>query len=342
MIAIFEDNSFEKFYPFTLNHATFEIRMGARILLDKIMEDNGCSVDDKIILIVRDGIKDVVAERYPNMIVNPEDLPSSCNAEIHIDEYLEGNFNNLFSFAGIVDTLLPTKFFTEGECDESCIMVNKKDIHISASARISAGVILDASEGAIIIDEDALIDIGALIKGPTYIGKNSIINLGAKLNGEVCIGPYCKIGGEVEHTTFHGYSNKQHDGYLGHSYIGEWVNLGANTNNSDLKNNYSSVRIKIGNVQVDTNEMFIGCIIGDYTKTGISTMINTGTYIGLGCNIFGAGFQDKYIQNFSWGKDEKTDLNKFIETLKVVKKRRNQKTTNAELELIKNIYSNKI
>ena len=101
-----------------------------------------------------------------------------------------------------------------------------------------------------------MIEIGSLIKGPAYIGKNSIINPGAKLKN-VTIGPYCKIGGEVEHTTFHGYSNKQHDGYLGHSYVGEWVNLGANTNNSDLKNNYSNISIDTGRKQLDAG-MFAG------------------------------------------------------------------------------------
>jgi UDP-N-acetylglucosamine diphosphorylase/glucosamine-1-phosphate N-acetyltransferase len=222
-------------------------------------------------------------------------------------------------------------------------MINRDNIHIKSSSRISAGVILDATSGPIIIDEGAFIDIGALIKGPAYIGIESIINPGAKLRGHVSIGPSCKIGGEIEHTTFHGYSNKQHDGYLGHSYVGEWVNLGANTNNSDLKNNYSDIRVDMGNRQVDTGETFVGCFIGDYTKTGISTMINTGTYIGLGCNVFGSSFQDKHIPNFSWGTDgKKTDLDKFIQTLKIVKERRDQEVTPGELELLNNIYKNKI
>ena len=221
-------------------------------------------------------------------------------------------------------------------------MVNKKDIHISASARISAGVILDASEGAIIIDEDALIDIGALIKGPTYIGKNSTINLGAKLNGEVCIGPYCKIGGEVEHTTFHGYSNKQHDGFLGHSYIGEWVNLGANTNNSDLKNNYGLIQLIKDDQKIETGMQFLGTMMGDYSRTGISTMLNTGTIIGLGANIFGAGFQDKYIPSFRWGKNDTTELEKLFNTVENMKQRRGKSLSSDEKIFLTELFEKQI
>ena len=171
------------------------------------------------------------------------------------------------------------------------------------------------------------------------IGKNSIINPGAKLRGDVSIGPHCKIGGEVECSTFHGYSNKQHDGYIGHSYIGEWVNLGANTNSSDLKNNYSNIRFKIGDEQIDTGKMFLGSMIGDYTKTGISTMLNTGTYIGLGANVFGGGFQDKFIPSFSWGKNDKMELEKFLSTLEIVKDRRGLKVSNNEINLITHLYN---
>ena len=340
MIAIFEDNTFEQFYPFTLNHATFELRCHGLTMLDWIKFDNNM---DDVILIVRDSIKNIVAERYPDAVINPEDIPDNYR-KIHLSEnkYFKKD-DNLFSFSGVDFPVSYINSFKKGNPDkhQSCIMVNEDYIFISDSARISAGVILDASNGPIIIESNALIDIGALIKGPAYIGVNSIINPGAKLDC-VDIGPDCKIGGEVEHTTFHGYSNKQHDGYLGNSYVGEWVNLGANTNNSDLKNNYSNIKVNLGNKIIDVG-MFAGCLIGDYTKTGISTMINTGTYIGIGCNLFNSGFQDKYIPNFSWGKDgEKTDFNKFIRTLEIVKKRRNKKIDSTELEFLKKIYENKI
>ena len=336
MITIFEDNTFEDFYPFTLNHATFEIKEGQNTLLQSLTNN---AVESSMVLIVRDSIENLVRERYPDALVNPTSIPNESEKI-----YLSKNFNknNLFDFAGLPKEWDGVASFERQPLlDGDFITINQNEIHISELARVSKGAILDASQGPIVIDDNALIDIGALIKGPVYIGKSSIINPGAKLKN-VNIGAYCKIGGEVEHTTFHGFSNKQHDGYLGHSYIGEWVNLGANTNNSDLKNNYSDIRFNMGNKEVSIG-MFGGCLIGDYTKTGISTMINTGTYIGLGCNVFGAGFQKKYISNFSWGMDDqKVDFDKFLQTLKIVKSRRDRVVTSAELEFIENAYKNKI
>mgnify|MGYP003300546347 CR=1 FL=1 len=166
---------------------------------------------------------------------------------------------------------------------------------------------------------------GAIIKGPVFIDKNSIVKSGTKLNGNIIIGPKCKVGGEISSTIFHGFSNKVHDGFIGNCYIGEWVNLGANTNNSNLKNNYSKVKFVFSDKVIETNKLFLGAMIGDYTRTGISTMINTGSYFGLGTNIFGSGFQNKYISSFAWGKDEVVDFNKFISTIKIIKDRRKEK-----------------
>ena len=359
--TIFEHKP-ENFYPFSLNHAVFELRSGAFSHLDRIQSSIGDK--DKLILIVRDSIKDIVSERYPDLIVNPDIIPPSkiihsnsddacpndpeeIKEEISLADFRSKDWPNiqeyyLWNYAG--DSIFDydkQKFDMniKGELHSSCIVINKPDIHISSSARVSAGAILDATDGPIIIDDHAFIDIGALIKGNTYIGKNSVINPGAKLRGEVSIGPHCKIGGEVECSTFHGYSNKQHDGYIGHSYIGEWVNLGANTNNSDLKNNYSNVKFKIGDNNIDTGEMFVGCMVGDYVKTGISTMLNTGTYMGLGANVFGGEFQDKFIPSFSWGRDDTTDVDKFLSTLKIVKERRGQLISKSESSLIRDLHS---
>ena len=267
MIYTIFENKPENLFPLTINHAAFEVRWVAFSMLDRIC--NSINKNDSIILVVRDELKEIISERYSDFSVNPDNIPPSILLPAHFSTIKNGlnngkhlsndmslkdfnlfkdklNFEDLYLWDFIFDTkdiLLTndTKFFDMkigGDFHESCIFLNQNNIHISHSAKISAGVILDASEGPIIIDENAFIDIGVMIKGNTYIGKNSKINPGAKLNGEISIGPYCKIGGEVEATIFHGYSNKQHDGYIGHSYIGEWVNLGANTNNSDLKNNY--------------------------------------------------------------------------------------------------------
>jgi len=228
-----------------------------------------------------------------------------------------------------------------GKIHQSVIFDEVDNIFVHDTAKIFAGVILDATQGPIIIDENVNIDIGALIQGPVYIGINSIINSGAKLRGNIAIGPTCKVGGEVEDVIIHGFSNKQHDGFLGHSYIGEWVNLGANTNNSDLKNNYSTIRVNITKeLQINTMKQFLGVLIGDYTKSGISTMFNSGTVVGLGANVFGSDFQPKFIESFSWGGgEERTDFDKFIETCQRVKSRRNRELSNAEQKLLKKIYS---
>ena len=369
MIYTIFENKPENLFPLTINHAAFEVRWGAFSMLDRIC--NSINKDDSIILVVRDELKEIISERYSDFSVNPDYIPPSILLPAHFSTIKNGLNNgkrlsndmslkdfNLFKdklhfedlylwdfIFDIKDILLrnDTKFFDMkigGDFHESCIFLNQKNIHISDSAKISAGVILDASEGPIIIDENAFIDIGVMIKGNTYIGKNSKINPGAKLNGEVSIGPYCKIGGEVEATIFHGYSNKQHDGYIGHSYIGEWVNLGANTNNSDLKNNYGKIKFDLGFKKIDTNEMFIGSMIGDFSKIAISTMLNTGTYIGMGANVFGSGFQNKLIQSFSWGKKEVTDFKKFLSTLEVVKSRRDENISEKEKNLLRTLYNN--
>ena len=226
-----------------------------------------------------------------------------------------------------------------GKIHPSVVLENADNIYMAKSSEIRPGVVLDASTGPIIISDRVLVDIGSLIQGPVYIGPDCTINPGAKLRKNVTLGPMCKIGGELESVIFQGYGNKQHDGFLGHSYVGEWVNLGANTNNSDLKNNYGLIHVEIGKDKIETDRQFLGTIISDYVRTGISTMLNTGTIIGLGANVFGGGFQPKNIPPFQWGIDDKTELDKFIQTLEIIKKRRNKSLSQSEKVLISKLYS---
>ena len=233
------------------------------------------------------------------------------------------------------------KYFIEynrGKIHPSVAIENGDNIFLGNGSEVCAGSVLDARSGPIIIAGNSYIDIGALIQGPVYIGPDCRINPGAKVRKNVTLGPMCKIGGEIEDVIFQGYDNKQHDGFLGHSYLGEWVNLGANTNNSDLKNNYGSIRIQIEEDEIDTGLQFLGSIINDYVRTGISTMLNTGTVIGLGANVFGAGFQAKYIPPFQWGTDNKTELDKFFKTIETIKNRRGKSLSEPEKILISKIY----
>ena len=230
--------------------------------------------------------------------------------------------------------------YNRGTIHPSVAMENTDNIYLSEGVEVRAGAVLDAQAGPIIIAKNTCINIGALIQGPIYIGPGCTINPGAKLRGNISLGPMCKIGGEMEDVILQGYGNKQHDGYLGHSYLGEWVNLGANTNNSDLKNNYGMIRINIDNEQIETGKQFLGVLMGDYVRTGISTMLNTGTVIGLGANVFDAGFQKKFIPSFQWGNEERTDLVKFLLTAETMQKRRGKTMSQNEKNFLKTLYEN--
>ena len=190
----------------------------------------------------------------------------------------------------------------EGTIEEPrTIRGSEKDIYVAAGALVHPMVVLDAAEGPIYIDKGAEIHPFTRIEGPCYIGERSIL-LGAKCREGNSIGPVCRIGGEVEEAIIHGYSNKYHDGFLGHAYVGEWVNLGALTTNSDLKNDYSNVSVTLdGKRPIDTGSTKVGSLIGDHTKTSIGTLLNTGAYVGSMALIAATGKPlPKFIPSFAW------------------------------------------
>jgi len=172
-------------------------------------------------------------------------------------------------------------------------------LRVSATAHIEPGVVIDVRHGPVWIDEHVTVRAFTRLAGPAWICPHAIV-LGGSIDA-VSIGPVCRVRGEVEETVMLGYSNKAHDGFLGHAYVGRWVNLGALTTNSDLKNNYGSVRLWTPGGDVDTGVMKLGCLLGDHTKTGIGVMLNTGTIIGAGSNLFGAVQPPKHVLPFSWG-----------------------------------------
>ncbi len=192
----------------------------------------------------------------------------------------------------------------EGKVYDGVSMLEGSNIYVAEGASVKPGAVLDAEGGPIFIDEGARVFPNAVIEGPAYIGRKSQIKVGAKIYEGTTIGEVSKVGGEVEESIIHSYSNKQHDGFLGHAYVGMWVNLGADTNNSDLKNNYGNVKVYVDGEEVDTGSMFVGLTIADHSKSGINTMFNTGTVVGVCCNVFGGGFPPKYIPSFSWGGAE--------------------------------------
>jgi UDP-N-acetylglucosamine diphosphorylase/glucosamine-1-phosphate N-acetyltransferase len=176
-----------------------------------------------------------------------------------------------------------------------------ENVLVSDTAQIDAQVCLDARDGPILIGENVHIQSHTRIEGPAAICNGAKI-YGGKIRAGTSIGPHCRVGGEIEQSIFQAYSNKYHEGFIGHAYIGEWVNLGALTTNSDLKNNYGPVRVQFPDRVVDTHLTKVGCFLGDHVKTGIGTLLNTGTVVGFGSNVFGGGMPlAKHIPSFMWG-----------------------------------------
>jgi UDP-N-acetylglucosamine diphosphorylase/glucosamine-1-phosphate N-acetyltransferase len=197
--------------------------------------------------------------------------------------------------------------------------------------------------GPVYIGKYAEVMEGCMIRGPFALCEHAILKMGAKVYGATTIGPECRVGGEVSNSVLFSYSNKGHDGFLGNSVIAEWCNLGADTNNSNLKNNYGMVDIYnyAQKKYIDTNLQFCGLIMGDHSKAGINTMFNTGTVTGVNANIFGAGFPPKYIPSFSWGGFENSAVFKFdkaVELAKEVMKRRNKDFNTTEENILKAVF----
>ncbi len=218
-----------------------------------------------------------------------------------------------------------------------------ENIFVEEGASIKS-VILNAEQGPIYIGKNATIQEGSIVIGPVSIDEGSVVVWGSKIRPNTTLGPYSKAGGEVGSSVIFGYSNKAHDGFLGASVIGEWCNLGANCNNSNLKNDYSEV--KLYNYATDklekTGELFCGLFMGDYTKAGISTMFNTGTVVGVCSNVFGAGFQDKHIPSFMWGgaDTEYVDyrFDKALEVIRATMARRDKQLTDKDIAILKHLH----
>ncbi|MEW5800081.1 MAG: GlmU family protein [Bacteroidota bacterium] len=221
-------------------------------------------------------------------------------------------------------------------------LLNEKNIFIDSGTVIKPGVVIDAEEGPVYIGKNVTIMPFSNIVGPAYIGDHSIVKAGAKIYHDTSIGPVCKVGGEIEASILHSYSNKQHDGFLGHSYLGAWVNCGAGTVTSDLKNNYGSVKVYVNGEPIDSGMQFVGVTIGDHSKTAINSTFNTGTVIGVSSNIFGTGFPPKYVPSFSWGAAGETfttyNADKAINVARKVMIRRNIVLTDSEEILFRTIF----
>ncbi|ARV05193.1 glucose-1-phosphate thymidylyltransferase [Polaribacter sp. SA4-10] len=275
--------------------------------------------------------------------------------EVNFDEYTQIEFEeeliqikNTWDIFSLNDKAIQEdfNFLTEGRTSqpipEGTRCINKENIFIEEGAEVVFAN-LNASTGPIYIGKDALVMENSSVRGPFAMCENSVLKMGAKVYGATTLGPHCKVGGEVSNSVLFAFSNKGHDGYLGNSVIGEWCNLGADTNISNLKNNYAEVKLwdyETGRF-AKTGLQFCGLMMGDHSKCGINTMFNTGTVIGVSANIFGSGFPRNFVPSYSWGgasgfTEYKTD--KVFEVATVVMKRRSIIFDEKEQKILEHIF----
>lgn len=271
-------------------------------------------------------------------ISNIKKIPSQISLYRHLTDIVHDN-------ARLITHDFQTIFYDADnffEIETGVSVLNPYNVWLAEGVSLAPNVVLDASGGPIVIDSEAKVMANSVIQGPAYIGKKSIIKIGAKIYAGTSIGPVCKIGGEIENSIFQAYSNKQHDGFLGHAYLGEWINLGADTNNSDLKNTYKNVETYdyLSQEEIDSGSQFMGCVLGDHVKTGINTSLNTGLVVGLGSSIYGSQLFRGFVPDFSWGEAEsltKYRFPAFCNTVAIVKQRRGLSLSETEKELLRHI-----
>tara|TARA_B100001250_G_scaffold113973_1_gene96405 strand:- start:8463 stop:9596 length:1134 start_codon:yes stop_codon:yes gene_type:complete len=373
-IILFEDEKALNLEPLTINRPVFDLRYGSNSLLGRIHQ---IFPKNSISLWVRESIKNLTSELYPSKNVNQinEDNLIWLNARVLWNRNL---INRVFSepsrkyISG--DDLLAANL----NLAQSKIWLQSKKNNIKSHPNVKNGekidcVIIDylwdlielipeavkeaqnnfknkkkyenvcfnESIGPVILSKNVQIEPFSNLEGPIYIGENTIIKSNSKISNSI-IGPHCKIGGEVSGSIIQGYTNKSHYGYLGDSCIGEWVNLGAGTTNSNLKNNYKNVSMIINDKLINSNKLFLGSFIGDHTKTSIGTMLNTGTKIGIGCNVLSQSFPPRNISSFSFinnNQIKKITLKEFIEIAEKAKFRRNQLLLEQEKKYFNYIYN---
>jgi UDP-N-acetylglucosamine diphosphorylase/glucosamine-1-phosphate N-acetyltransferase len=248
----------------------------------------------------------------------------------HNEEELVRDFNALASPGQIL-----------GKVYEGSQLLGKESIFIGEGAKIKPCCVLDAEDGPIYIGEGVTVMPNTCIQGPAYVGPKSTIQMAARLREGSNIGEVCRVGGEIENSIMHSYSNKQHDGFLGHAYVCQWVNLAADTINSDLKNTYGTVRVQLPHKLVETGSMFVGLAMGDHSKSAIASTFITGSVVGFCCNVVTSGFPPKFLPSFSWLTDagcSPYSPTTAVEVARRVLARRKKEMTEADVALFHKLY----
>ncbi|MCS7176452.1 MAG: hypothetical protein NZ960_02325 [Candidatus Kapabacteria bacterium] len=214
-------------------------------------------------------------------------------------------------------------------------------VAIAPTAELAPGVVIDARGGAVIIEDGVVCQPHAVLLGPCSIGQHSLLRAHVTIGACTAVGEHCRLGGEVAHSIFHGYANKQHEGFVGHSYVGEWVNLGAGTTTSNLKNTYGTVRVRLPVGERDTGMQFLGTLCGDHTKTAIGTCLRTGAVVGVCTNILSGGMEARLVPSFSWGdtcQPQPYAIEKALEVARRAMARRHRELFPEEVELLRREY----
>ena len=381
MNIILFDNKREDFYPLSLTRPIAEFRLGVLTIKEKwrsyfdsvstlsndylaekfntkkIKEDN-IWINSQL-LPSKDIVTEIKSLRVGEVLKKESIILAFRNSEFSSDELNNVESNSDFSFLSSITDIfslneeeiiadialmnLQNNMKSLNEITDSNIKSGKFPVYVEEGATIE-NCYINTSEGPVYIGKNTHIMQGSMLRGPFAICENSVVKMGAKIYGGTTIGPFCKVGGEINNSVFFGYSSKAHDGFLGNSIIGQWCNLGADTNNSNLKNNYDHVKIwNYGSESfLQTGLQFCGLIMGDHSKCGINTMFNTGTVVGVGANIFGSGFPRNFIPSFSWGGSSGFiihKLEKFFSTAEKVMKRRSIPFTDIDKQVLLEVYN---
>ncbi len=332
-------------YPINISENNFVIN-GSVLPSDHLcrlineLEENEALLQDGELIAAR------LNEAQFDHLMHDEEIQELEGFEVGDTPYIKiSNLSDIYSFNGAAiheDFKLLTEGRETQSLSETNIVVGKELIFVEEDAVVE-GAFLNATNGPIYIGKHAEIMEGAMIRGPLALCDHSKIKMGAKIYGGTTIGPHSKAGGEINNSVLLGYTNKSHDGYLGNSVLGEWCNIGADTNNSNLKNNYTEVKIWDYSAErfVGTGLQRFGLIMGDHSKCGINTMFNTGTLVGVSANIFGAGFPRTFIPSYSWGGHHgftTYKLEKALETAEIVMGRRDKVLDEKEKNILENVY----
>jgi UDP-N-acetylglucosamine diphosphorylase / glucose-1-phosphate thymidylyltransferase / UDP-N-acetylgalactosamine diphosphorylase / glucosamine-1-phosphate N-acetyltransferase / galactosamine-1-phosphate N-acetyltransferase len=314
----------DNFYPFTQIRSLADLRIGILTIREKAhfitkrkivtLSETGKGIDEKVIP------ANSIPSLPDKLLNSPWDMIFHNAEAIQSDYHIitHGRISQPLSPSNT--TIAPQNIFLEDGVKAECCIIN-------------------ASEGPVYIGRDVQIMEGAIIRGPVAICEGAVIKAGAKIYGGTTIGPYCIAGGEIKNSILQGYSNKAHDGYLGDSMIGEWCNLGAGTSNSNIKNTAGEVKAwNNARKEYSVVGKKAGILMGDYSKCAINTSFNTGTVIGVCCNIFAPGLQPKLVPDFTWGA-EKYELNKAFKDIDNWKQLKKENITEEEKQILTTIYN---